>query len=250
MENILTLVVIGISIGVSAGLFGIGGALIATPMLKLFAGLPALYALATPLPTAIPAAISGILQFRKHNLVQTSVAFKVLLTAIPTNIFFSYISDIVAPTFLMVATAGVMMYVAVTFILRGWFLQEEAQEHIKASATVIALVGCLTGILSGLLAVGGGIVMVPAFVRIFKMQLKQAIATSLLCVAALSIPGTIVHGVLGHIHWQSTAVLALVSFPCTAIGARLALSMRSKTLERLYGTFMSLFALYFLFKNM
>ena len=46
-------ILIGLFIGLTAGMFGIGGALMATPLLKLFVGLPSVLALATPLPATM-----------------------------------------------------------------------------------------------------------------------------------------------------------------------------------------------------
>ena len=52
-----------------------------------------------------------------------------------------------------------------------------------------ALIGAAAGALSGLLGVGGGILMVPAFQGWLRMGLKETIATSLACVGLLAIPG-------------------------------------------------------------
>ena len=64
------------------------------------------------------------------------------------------------------------------------------------------------GALSGLLGIGGGILMVPAFSAWVGMPLKQTIATSLACVGIFAIPGTLTHWYLGHIDW--TFAIALV----------------------------------------
>ncbi|MBX7156273.1 MAG: sulfite exporter TauE/SafE family protein [Bacteriodetes bacterium] len=241
-------VFIGITIGLSSGLFGIGGALVATPLLKLFAGLPALLALASPLPAAVPSAVSGSYAYYKNNLISFKIAGLTLLTAIPVNIGGSYLSHYVQSEYLMYATAAVMVYVAVTFLVRSWLLREEKETAPNTSVVMPLAIGALVGIFSGLLAVGGGIVMVPAFVRVMRLTLKQALATSLLCVAALSIPGTIVHGLLGHIDWQVALVLAVTSIPFSYIGAKAAVRLRNQTLERIYGVFMFVFAVYFILK--
>ena len=46
----------------------------------------------------------------------------------------------------------------------------------------IAIVGILTGLLCGLFASGGGLILVPAFVYIFKQSEKKARAMSVLCI--------------------------------------------------------------------
>ena len=65
----------------------------------------------------------------------------------------------------------------------------------------LAIIGIAAGGLSGLLGVGGGILMVPAFSAWLRLPLKETIATSLACVGIFAIPGTITHALLGHIDW-------------------------------------------------
>ncbi len=246
MPLTLVHILIGISIGLSSGLFGIGGALVSTPLLKIFGGLSALLALGSPLPASIPSAISGSYAYYKHQLIDLRVAGWVLVSAIPANIVFSYSSRYVQGDVLMICTAAVMMYVAGTFVVRAWLLKEDVVHPMRTGVLPLLSVGLITGLFSGLLAIGGGIVMVPTFVRIIRMPLKNALATSLLCVAALALPGTIVHAALGHVDWTVSLILALSSIPFSIVGARLALRLRNEHLERIYGAFMLSFALYFL----
>ncbi len=246
LPTLVVHVLIGISIGLSSGLFGIGGALVATPLLKLFGGLSALLALASPLPASIPSALSGSWAYYKKSLINFRVVGIVLASAIPLNLIGSYASHYVQSDLLMIATAAVMMYVAITFVVRAWLLKEQAEQSLRLSVLPLVVVGIITGIFSGLLAVGGGIVMVPAFVRIVRMPLKTALATSLFCVAGLALPGTLVHSSLGHVDWNVALVLALSSIPFSFLGARLALKLRNQLLERIYGLFMLCFASYFL----
>ena len=63
------------------------------------------------------------------------------------------------------------------------------------------MIGVAAGMLSGLLGIGGGILMVPAFSAWVGIPLKETIATSLACVGIFAIPGTLTHWYLGHIDW-------------------------------------------------
>ncbi len=241
---------IGIVIGLSSGLFGIGGALIATPLLKMFGGLSAILALASPLPASIPSALSGSYSYYKRSLVDFRAVGWVLASAVPLNILGSYASHFVQSDTLMIATAAVMLYVAVSFLVRSWLLREDLEHESFYSPARFLAIGCITGVFSGLLAVGGGIVMVPAFVRFVRMPLKKALASSLFCVAGLALPGTIVHSLLGHVDWSVALLLALSSIPFSMLGARLALRLRNQSLERMYGVFMLVFAVTFLIKTL
>jgi uncharacterized membrane protein YfcA len=107
----------------------------------------------------------------------------------------------------------------------------------------LAGIGLAAGFVSGLLGVGGGIIIVPLLSGILRMPLKRALGTSLLAIVALVIPGTIVHAALGHIDWAIFAALTVGAVPGARIGARLALGTRERTLRLSVGSFLLVVAL-------
>ena len=107
----------------------------------------------------------------------------------------------------------------------------------------LAGIGLAAGFVSGLLGVGGGIIIVPLLSGILRMPLKRALGTSLLAIVALVIPGTIVHATLGHIDWAIFAALSIGAVPGARIGARLALGTRERTLRLLVGSFLLVVAI-------
>jgi hypothetical protein len=80
--------------------------------------------------------------------------------------------------------------------------------------------------------------MVPLLTLTIGMPLKRALGTSLVVIAALVVPGTIVHWALGHIEWAIFGVLTLGVMPGARLGARLALGARERTLRRAVGAFL------------
>jgi uncharacterized membrane protein YfcA len=239
---------IGASIGLSSGLFGIGGALIATPLLKLLLDLPGMIALGTPLPVAFPAAIAGVTAYFRAGLIRFRVVRWALLGAIPANIAGTWLTKYMTGGAMMLWTGGFMLAVGITFFVRGWLLSERNDAERLEPRSILAT-GAVSGFLAGFLAIGGGLVMVPAFVRLNKMKFKEASATSLFCVAALSVPATIGHWLLEHIDWSVALALMVAATPASFLGARLAVKLRNQTLERAYGTAMILFALFFLWRQ-
>jgi uncharacterized membrane protein YfcA len=106
-------------------------------------------------------------------------------------------------------------------------------------------VGVAAGLLSGLLGIGGGLVIVPALAGTLGFPLKRALGTSLVCVVVLVIPGTVVHAILGNIDWTAALLLALGAVPGARVGATIALGTREPTLRLLVGSFMGLIALWY-----
>ncbi|MFN8358765.1 MAG: sulfite exporter TauE/SafE family protein [Candidatus Kapaibacterium sp.] len=246
MNDLLIVTLIGAFIGTSAGMLGIGGALAATPLLKILIGLPPLLALASPLPSTLPSALSGAIVYHKNKLIDFRLALWVLISAIPMNIIGTKATQYIPPSVLMYLTGGFIFLVGCTFFIRGWLLKEEAHQPTEYSIFSALLTGIITGSVSGVLAIGGGIIMIPAFVKINKLRVKSAFATSLFCIAVLAIPGGIGHYLLGHIDMKVMTILMITVAPFSYFGAKLAVRLKSKTLEKIFGTFMIVLSVYFI----
>ena len=111
------------------------------------------------------------------------------------------------------------------------------------SPLAVAAVGAAAGILSGLLGVGGGIVMVPGFNQFVGLRLKETIATSLVCVGILAIPGTITHAFLGDIDWRFAVLLAVGVVPGARLGAVAAIRAERDRLRLVVASFLGIIAI-------
>jgi uncharacterized membrane protein YfcA len=104
-------------------------------------------------------------------------------------------------------------------------------EPKRVSAPVLAVVGVAAGMLSGLLGVGGGTILLPAFLQLLRMPTKEAVATSLACVGILALPSTITHAILGTIDWRFAVLLAAGVIPGARLGAALAIRAEARRLR-------------------
>src|SRR3954470_16493836 len=77
--------VIGAGVGFLAGLFGKGGAAIATPLLHA-AGVPAMAAIAAPLPATIPSTLAASVPYRAGHLLDDEVLRWSLACGVPATI--------------------------------------------------------------------------------------------------------------------------------------------------------------------
>ena len=221
--------VLGIFTGAMSGAFGVGGAVISTPGIRAL-GVPALAAIGSTLPSVVPSAISGSLRYHREELIDWRAVRLTLPAGLVCAVLGALLADVIPGEghLLMLLTAALLAFTAV----RMWrsaqqsrraALQEldEAEEPEKRTAGHFAVVGAMAGLFSGLLGIGGGVVMVPAFHSIAGMRVKQAIATSLVCVAGFAVPGTITHSIAGNIDWRVAAALTLFVIPGARIGAAL-----------------------------
>lgn len=249
---ILYTIIIGIFTGFSAGMFGIGGALVSTPLLHELVGLSELLAVATPLPATIPAAISGSIVYLRKGLVRRDVVWRTLVTGLPVSILGAYVTDIVPGPILMILTGLVLGYSALIFLQRSrknMSAGPTQEEGERLNPAMLYATGAVTGFISGFLAIGGGLVMVPAFVKIIRLSTKEALATSLACIAVLAVVGTVAHAVQDHIDWRVAGILCVAVIPFSSLGARAASSMKARRLEMIYGIVMLVFAVVFVVRN-
>jgi uncharacterized membrane protein YfcA len=82
---------------------------------------------------------------------------------------------------------------------------------------------------------------VPLYLLAFGLRMKQAVGTSLLVIAALSIPTLATHWALGHIDWTLAGEFSLGLLPGSAMGSRLAGRLEGPTLRKSFGWFLILF---------
>jgi uncharacterized protein len=246
-EEVLIALAIGLVTGFCSGLIGLGGGILLTPMLRLVLGTPQLLALATPLPVLFPTAISGSVAYYKDRLADFKLAALMLITALPMTWLGASLTTMVGGRMLMIWTAAFIMLVAGSFIVRAILLKERIDhQHHKADPLIALIVGLVGGFFAGLLAIGGGIIYIPAILRFFRRPMKVAQATSLAMVTIVAIPGTIKHAMLGHIDWTLALVLACAMVPSGYLGARVAVKLRNRTLERIFGILTMAFGIYFL----
>jgi hypothetical protein len=118
-----------------------------------------------------------------------------------------------------------------------------APPHGRPTTSRLAAVGVAAGLLSGLLGIGGGIVMVPGFTQVAGFELKRAIATSLACVGLLAVPGTVAHALLGNIDWRFALLLTIGMVPGARLGAAIAIRASDRRLRLVVGSFLAVTAL-------
>ena len=252
LRDALTLVA-GVFTGVLSAAFGVGGAVVSTPAIRAL-GLPAILAVGTTLPSIIPSAATGTARYVRESLVDWRVARWTIPTGVVASVGGSLLSRVVPGDghLLMILTA----------LLLGWTATRMARSPKPSEPAaiagenpvplppvrgrVLAAIGVAAGALSGLLGVGGGIIMVPAFSELARIPLKTSIATSLACVAAFAVPGTITHALLGDIDWRFALLLTIGVIPGARLGAAAAIRSTDERLRMAVAGFLGLVAVLYL----
>lgn len=228
LQFVLTLL-LGVVTGILSGMFGIGGAIVSTPGIRVL-GATALQAVGSTLPSVLPSSISGSLRYQREQLIHVRVVAWTAAFGVAASVGGSRLSSAVPGNghVLMLLTAALVAFTAYrTAFPRTLSVSSELRDDWWR----LAVIGVAAGALSGLLGVGGGILMVPAFSAWVGMPLKETIATSLACVGIFAIPGTITHALLGHIDWTFAVPLAIGVIPGARIGAHFTITTSDRTLR-------------------
>ena len=247
MGSTFEIVGIGCLLGFLSGLFGVGGSSVATPVLRLL-GVARLTALGTPLPVALPTALVGGFAYWRQGLVDLRAAAWTAAGGVPAVLVGSYLSAMVPGRALMALTGLLVVMVGIR-LLRGPLPASPAGGS-RAGWPQLLGVGAGVGLLSGLLANGGGFLLVPAYLLLFHMEARQAAATSLVAVALLALPGTWAHWRLGHVNLHLALLLSLGVIPATYLGARLGIALPERTSRLFFGAFLLLFGAFFLARTL
>jgi hypothetical protein len=227
------IVAIGTVVGFLGGLFGKGGSALATPLLAAV-GVPPIIALASPLPATVPGTLIAHREYRRFGLSDPEVIRWSIAVGVPATVAGAVLTIWIGGGALVRVTDVVVALLGLRSLL---FPQdhEVVRDDLGHRRLRLVLIAAGVGLLSGLLANAGGFLLVPLYLAALRLPIKTALACSLAVAAALAVPGTIVHAILGHIDWAVTAVFAAASIPMSRLGARTALRLHAASLERIYG---------------
>lgn len=244
------------------------------PIFRLGFGMEAIASTATSLFTIIPTSLGGFVAHIKNKTCIPTLGIAAGLAGACMSPIGVYLASISPSWCIMFAAACIIGYSAISMILKAVRMPKQkkhellnqlkahkksrekksaspAEEAVAGSETVSviphltgkqlfkgALIGLLAGLASGYVGVGGGFLMVPLFVSVLGIMMKQASGTSLVAVTLLAIPGAIEQALLGNIHFTAGIAIAVGSIPGAVVGAFLIRYVPERTLRMLFGVFL------------
>ena len=247
LQVVLTLL-LGVATGILSAVFGVGGAVISTPGIRALGATP-LEGIGSTLPSIFPSSITGTIRYHREGFVLWRAVWWTAAFGAPAAVLGSLATSSIPGKghLQMIATAALVgltayrtsrqpaLAPAVAVVDHATKPAPTAPIVTRAAWWSYAVIGTGAGMLSGLLGVGGGILMVPAFQSWLRMGLKETIATSLACVGLLAIPGTITHTLKHHIDWTFALPLCIGVIPGAQIGSHLAVKAADRALRRFTG---------------
>lgn len=117
------------------------------------------------------------------------------------------------------------------------------------TAFLAIIVGLITGILSGLMGVGGGVILVPMLLRVFSIEPHKAIGISLAVIVPTALVGAYRHGLQIDSHLSIAVLLSIGGIAGAIIGAALCNALPVNIIKQLFGILLVLVGISMIFEN-
>ena len=249
-------------IGLTLGLLGGGGSILTVPVLVYMLGINPVVSTGYSLFIVGISAFFGAISYYRKDLIdiKTAVVFGLpaivgvylarlfVVPAIPDEVFKE-------GTFILTKSVAIMVLFAVMMIAASISMikgrkDREVNLDRKFNYPLILVEGLVVGLLTGLVAAGGGFLIIPALVILSDLPMKMAVGTSLSIIAVKSLIGFI-----GEVQIHTPDWAFLLSFSALAvagifIGTKLSNVISGKKLKPVFGWFVLVMGIYILGKEL
>jgi uncharacterized membrane protein YfcA len=232
--SVVPIVGVGVLAGFLAGLFGVGGGILIVPGLVLAVGMGQRLAHGTSLAAVLPISITSLITYAAHDNVDWGAALWLTVGAVAGAVLGTRLLHVLPHRTLGLLFSAVLVVSAIRLFVSA----DATGRSDLAVSTVVALVvlGLVTGILAGLLGVGGGIVMVPAMILLFGIAPVIAKGTSAAVIIPTAVMGTWRNRMHGNVDLRAAAIVGVAGIVTAAIGGTLADVMSDELSNVLFGT--------------
>lgn len=248
-------------IGLVLGLLGGGGSILTVPILVYLLKIDPVTATAYSLFIVGVSALFGAVRNAQKGMInyKTGVIF-----AIPTIISVFLTRKVIVPaipdvlletdSFSITKNFGIMVLFAIVMLFASYSMiktrkNRESTETKNINILTLSMLGLVIGVIAGLVGAGGGFLIIPALVIIAKLQMKEAVATSLMIIAVQSLIGFT--GSIGNvtIDWSFLIIFSGISVAGIFIGIYLNRFIEGPKLKKGFGWFVLVMGVYILLRE-
>lgn len=219
MEADLWLIPVGLVAGLVGSVVGLGGGLIATPVL-VSAGLAPAAAAASSLFVSLGNAAASTASYWRQRRIRAGALARLAAAAVPGTVLGALASGAVAPPAFK-ALLAVLLVACIAHMLVRRRARGGAGSPAARMAALAAAASFFAGTLSSFFGIGGGIIYVPLLLAVLGLTMREAVATSQAVLVPVSLAGVVSHAALGHPDYWQALLLMSGAMAGGYIGARL-----------------------------
>ncbi|TNH31111.1 sulfite exporter TauE/SafE family protein [Micromonospora orduensis] len=234
--SLLLTVGLAVLIGVSLGLLGGGGSILAVPLLVYVADLPAKEAIATSLLVVGATSAVGVIPHARAHRVRWRTGLIFGFAGMTGAYAGGRLAEFIPAGFLLTGFAVMMLATAVAMI-RGRRSAEGKPVPHELPVFRVIIDGIVVGLVTGLVGAGGGFLVVPALALLGGLPMPVAVGTSLVVIAMKSFAGLAGYLSSVHINWGLAAAVTAAAIAGSFVGGRLAGRIPADILRKSFGWF-------------
>ncbi|UUM30138.1 sulfite exporter TauE/SafE family protein [Vibrio japonicus] len=252
IEFLILLLMLGGVVGIMAGLLGIGGGLIVVPALVLLLPMASVdpeismqLALATSLASIIVTSGSSALNHFKLGNVDVFVVKWLMPGVVIGGFLGANVADWIPSQYLPKVFGVIVLLLAIQMLLS---IKSKTERAMPGSGATMAI-GTGIGMVSSLAGIGGGSLSVP-FLSRHGIEMRRAVGSSSVCgcfIALSGMIGFILNGYqaealpdysIGYVYLPALVAITSTSMLTTRIGAKLATTMPTVRLKKIFALFL------------
>ncbi|MBX2862717.1 MAG: sulfite exporter TauE/SafE family protein [Leptolyngbyaceae cyanobacterium MAG.088] len=245
LESWLLLASGGVVTGMLAGLLGIGGGIILVPLMITLGYDPIQVVATSSLAITITAFAGSLQNWKMGCLDLTRVIYLGVPALITAQLGVRIASNI--PPHIILLMFGIFLLVNIYLIDCRQRLAISQKDTRKSSFNSLAsefLVGSIAGLLTGILGVGGGIVMITLQMLLLGRDIKAAIQTSLGVLTGVALFASVVHATKGNLLITPGLILGTGSLFGVRLSARFLPKLPDKTVKLIFRIFLVVMSAY------
>jgi len=238
-------------VGIALGLIGSGGSILSLPIFVYLFGLNPIIASAYSLFTVGLTSLIGSIKNIKLKLIDTNTVLyfsssasisvyitrKYLIELIPNKIATIGGFIITKEKFLMLFFAILIFFAGVAMIKKRIDNSQSLRRKSKYGKILLLIEGTIVGVVTGLVGAGGGFIIIPVLVIFSKLNMKNAIATSIVIISVKSLIGFVGDIENLKIDWLFLAKFSLISVTGIYLGQAVGLKIDGIKLKKGFGYF-------------
>ncbi|CAD5141027.1 putative membrane transporter protein [Microbacterium sp. Nx66] len=212
---------IGLLAGLLSGLFGVGGGTVIVPLLVLLLAFDQRLAAGTSLAAIVPTATVGVISYAASGSVAWIPALILAAGAVVGAQIGTRLLPRISQTALRWGFVGFLVVVIVSLFL-VIPSRDAVFELTWLTGIALVVVGIGTGVLAGLIGVGGGVIVVPVLMLAFGTSDLVAKGISLLMMIPTALSGTVGNLRNRNVDLLAALLIGVSACTTTALGAWLA----------------------------
>jgi uncharacterized membrane protein YfcA len=233
---------LGAAFGAFGGLFGVGGGIIAIPILVLLFDMREQAAQGTALVMILPTVLLGFWKYRKRNSIDLRMAALLALTAVLATYVAARVANALSSATLRGAFGAFLVLVAFYLTWKVLGRADSQKPRRPLDWTWCWLVGVTGGTFSGLFGVGGATIAPPALTTFFGLSQTAAQGLALAMIAPGAVVALAVYARAGAVDWGTGLAMAVGSLIAVPAGVAAAHKLKGEKLRLLFCGFLMLSA--------